>query len=159
NELPHDYLAAMKQESGPLGSNPGGIFRHPDGSEWYIKTPKTIEGVSQLDRVKNEKLAAELYQLAGVPVPEIKLTQLNNGKPAIASRMIDGVTLNQTWNDHLNWGHPYKGLQDSFAADAWLANWDSVGLGKDNVLISPDGLATRIDLGGSLRYRAQGMPK
>jgi hypothetical protein len=52
-----------------------------------------------------------------------------------------------------------KGVYEGFVADAWLANWDAVGIGYDNLLVGPDGAAIRIDVGGSLLYRAQGSPK
>jgi 8-oxo-dGTP pyrophosphatase MutT (NUDIX family) len=41
---------------------------------------------------------------------------------------------------------------------AWLANWDAVGLGGDN-LGTIKGVPTALDLGGALEYRAQGAPK
>lgn len=43
--------------------------------------------------------------------------------------------------------------------DAWLANWDAIGTGKDNIIVREDGTPFRIDMGGSLLYRAQGTPK
>jgi hypothetical protein len=51
------------------------------------------------------------------------------------------------------------GTMEGFVADAWLANWDAVGIGHDNLLVGPDGDAVRIDVGGSLLFRAQGSPK
>ena len=39
--------------------------------------------------------------------------------------------------------------------DAWLGDWDVVGLNYDN-LLQKGGRAVRIDVGGSLRFRAQG---
>lgn len=153
NELHPSEVATFEKQSGQLGSNPGGVYRDPaTGNDWYIKTPKDIPGVSTLDRAKNEKLAAELYDLAGVPIPEIRLTQLN-GKPAIASRIVKGDPLYGYSN------YDQAGVREHFAADAWLANWDSVGTGKDNIIIDQNGIGHRIDMGGSLRYRAMGMPK
>ncbi|HEY6022013.1 MAG TPA: hypothetical protein VIY48_19750, partial [Candidatus Paceibacterota bacterium] len=131
-----------------LGSNPGAVYHDPEGQKWYIKTPQT------LDHAKNEKLAAELYKLAGVPVANVHLTGIG-GKAAVASPMIEGTTLNK----HLPWDYEkIENLQSGFPADAWLANYDSVGTGKDNIIVS-NGKAYRIDMGGALRYRAQGKPK
>jgi hypothetical protein len=52
-----------------------------------------------------------------------------------------------------------KGVREGFAADCWLANWDAVGLGYDNMLVDHDGHAVRLDPGGALVFRAQGQPK
>jgi hypothetical protein len=48
--------------------------------------------------------------------------------------------------------------QKDFAAHAWLANWDSIGLSHDNTVIH-EGKAVNIDPGGALDYRAQGGKK
>ena len=48
-----------------------------------------------------------------------------------------------------------QGVVESFIVDAWLGNWDVVGLEYDNLLVQGD-KAVRIDTGGALRYRAQG---
>jgi hypothetical protein len=50
-------------------------------------------------------------------------------------------------------------LGKNFALDALLANWDVVGLSKDNILVDANGIAHRADNGGALLYRAQGSPK
>jgi hypothetical protein len=50
-------------------------------------------------------------------------------------------------------------LRRDLVIHAWLANWDAVGMGYDNVLHTSDGKKYTIDGGGSLLYRAQGTPK
>lgn len=101
------------------------------------------------DAVLNEVLAARLYNLAGVEAPELHSIVIN-GQPALASRIVDGIaevdaaTLART-----------ASVQEGFAVDAWLANWDSVGMTYDNTVLV-GGRALRIDVGGSLRYRALG---
>lgn len=146
-------VTGFKQIGPQAGSNPGGMFEAPDGTKWYIKQPKSE------DHLNNEKLAAELYRLAGVNVPEIRVTN----KGHIASRVVDGAPLH-SHGYVTDTGRPveyevFDGLHEGFPADAWLANYDSVGTGMDNVVIDANGVAHRIDLGGSLRYRAQGAPK
>jgi len=134
---------------GQGGSNPGGVYSDSAGTgSFYVKVPQST------DHVLNEKLANELYKLTGTPIPEVSMTVLN-GKPAIASKMIDGTLLKDI--PPSEWKN-IKGLKDHFAADAWLGNWDSVGTGFDNILVK-NGQAYRIDNGGALRYRAQGGPK
>lgn len=131
---------------GQKGSNPGGLFKDEKGDLWYVKEPPSS------DHVRNEVLAAKLYRALGIEVPEVRIA--NNGKKVVvASRIVEGAA------------DPVKlasgtvaSIRDGFAADAWLANWDVVGTKFDNVVFGPKG-AVRIDLGGSLRYRAQGTAK
>lgn len=137
--------------SGQQGSNSGGTFKDNSGRDWYCKFPNKHAHSPEL--VKNELLANKLYHAAGIDVPDCKLVQYK-GKLGIASRIIPGLTVNQS---KLKPTTP--GVADGFAVDCWLANWDSVGLVYDNMLVSNDGHAVRIDQGGSLLYRAQGAPK
>lgn len=129
------------------GSNPGGLYEDAYGKKWYIKFPASE------DHAKNELLAAKLYKMAGVAAPRLKLVT-KDGKVGIASAYVDGLT--QGSGAALA---KAPGARAGFGADAWLANWDSVGLNNDNLLLGPDGNAVRIDVGGSLLYRAQGGPK
>lgn len=127
------------------GSNPGGFFKHRGtGEEWYVKQP------SSADAARNEVLAAALYRAAGIDVPEVRLLDVA-GKPGVASKIIAGVKSDP---GALKAGR-VANVFDGFAIDAWLANWDVAGLNFDNLLVK-DGKAYRIDVGGSLRYRAQG---
>lgn len=130
------------------GSTEGGFFRDEEtGIDYYLKTPKD-EAIA-----RNEVLAAKLYELAGVDVPELTLIQ-RNGKIQIASKVIPDVQKIVLPIDPAI----YPGLYDDFAVDAWLANWDVVGLEYDNLLVKGKKFY-RIDVGGSLLYRAQGTPK
>jgi 8-oxo-dGTP pyrophosphatase MutT (NUDIX family) len=127
------------------GTNPGGFYTDPAGEHWYVKVPKSTA------IAKNEVLAAKLYEAAGVTVPELKHVTLG-GKMAIASQIIPGLS-------KLKPGADVAGVMDGFAVDAWLANWDVVGLEHDNLLEDVLGQAVRVDVGGSLLFRAQGEPK
>jgi hypothetical protein len=137
-----------KQIGPQKGSNEGGLFESPTGKKFYIKFPASE------DHAKNEVLASKLYELAGIPGPKLKLVE-KDGKIGIASTFQEGLTL---INDGKTLGNK-KGAAEGFAVDAWLANWDSVGLGNDNLLANEDEEAVRIDVGGSLLFRAQGGPK
>ena len=135
-----------KKTGNQKGSNKGGFYNDKNGDSHYVKTPKTQ------NHVKNEVLAAKLYQLAGIHVPEVN-TVTHGGKMSIASKVIDGVSQESA--------HKLAGLSgaaDGFAVDAWLANHDAVGMGNDN-LLNDNGKAVRIDVGGALLYRAQGGAK
>ncbi|MEO3956913.1 ADP-ribosyltransferase [Chromobacterium piscinae] len=130
------------------GSNPGGTFTAPDGSSWYVKVPRTP------DQARSEVLTAKLYQLAGVAVPNVELVKTPNGI-GVASKIIDGLDSAEPADLANN-----TGALSGFAADAWLANWDVVGLEYDNLLIPKSGGdAVRIDTGGALEFRAQGGKK
>lgn len=129
------------------GSNPGGLYQDQDtGVKWYIKQPASVE------QARNELLAGKLYELAGVEVPEMHLITMG-GKPSLASKIIDGL-------ESVTGAQLAKaaGATEAFAVDAWLANWDVVGQGFDNMLLKA-GRAIRVDTGGALRFRAQGTPK
>jgi len=48
-----------------------------------------------------------------------------------------------------------KQARENFVLDAWLANWDAVGMSGDNMVVV-GGRVVRIDNGGALLFRAQG---
>ncbi|WP_066016583.1 phage minor head protein [Endozoicomonas atrinae] len=127
------------------GSNPGGFYQDTTtGKKYYIKEPASE------DIARNEVLAAKLYEAAGVDVPNVYLLQ--DGKQIrIASEIIDGLQQDAA---QLTSGK-LQGIRDNFMVDAWLANWDVVGLSYDNLLVKGS-KAIHIDTGGALRYRAQG---
>lgn len=138
-------FSQMEKIGEQRGSNVGGFFRdRRTGVEYYVKFPASE------DIARNELLAAKLYEAAGVDVPE--LTLINDGsRVGIASKVKPGLST----------GTAAKlskaiGAADNYAVDAWLANWDVVGLNYDNLLLTDAGTAFRVDVGGSLRYRAQG---
>jgi len=127
------------------GSNPGGLYEAADGSRWYIKS--LPEG-----QAREEALAASLYRAAGVRVPEVRVGRGAPGLPGqtqVASRYIDDATRVR------GAAAVADEMRDGFGVDAWLANWDVAGESWDNVVVS-GGHVWRIDVGGSLRYRAQG---
>lgn len=134
------------QTGGQGGSNPGGKFKDQDGVEWYCKFPPNEE------HAKAEVLAAKLYTALGLNAQDAKLIT-KDGKVGIASR----------WQE-VKKASPKElaktpGALAGFAADAWLANWDAVGLEYDNLQVDEKGNAMRVDAGGSLMYRAQGGKK
>lgn len=147
DDTPIPSMDDWVQTGGQGGSNPGGRFKDKGGQEWYCKFPQDEA------TARSEVLAAKLYALAGMSGQDAMLIT-KGGKIGIASKW---VTVKKAEN-------PTKlaavnGAQQGFAVDAWLANWDVVGLGYDNLQIGPDGNAIRIDAGGSLEYRAQGAKK
>ena len=115
------------------------------GDRFYVKTMNIPE------RARNEALANDFYELLGIPVPDVAVGK--DGK-TISSKLVDGTVA----FDPANPAH-VKAAQEGFVADAWLANWDVIGLEFDNIQIDNEGRAWRIDAGGALAYRAMGSPK
>ena len=145
-----DELLFSKQDwvktGAQRGSNPGGRYRNlHTGDEYYIKWPASA------DMARNELLAGKLYQACGIEAPELKLVRDVNGRAGIASKIVEGVKEDRK----LLTTTTVPGAQDGLAIDAWLGNWDVTGANFDNLLIK-NGRAVRIDVGGSLRYRAMG---
>lgn len=146
---PDQVDGANLTQIGPqAGSNKGGLYQDTStGIKYYLKQP------TDFDVAYNEMLANKLYQRAGVDVPDVQIVTVN-GERFLASRIIPNLEKSKK---SLESGKP-KGIGDDFVFDAWLANWDVVGLEYDNMLVK-GGKVFRIDNGGALIYRAQGGKK
>lgn len=151
-------IKGYKKIGGQAGSNFGGLYLAPDGQKWYVKAPKTD------NHARNEYLGNQLYQLAGVNVPQVELAQLGPDSPipnktglGVKSKIVDGE---RNLQQQILKSKSFKSkLYEDFAVDAWLGNWDAVGLAYDNIITGKNGEPIRIDAGGSLLFRAQGMSK
>jgi protein-tyrosine phosphatase len=145
--IPPDGLdvAALRKVGGQLGSNPGGIHEDDEGRRYYVKTPETPA------LARNERLAAALYRLAGAPtlvhVPVV-------GGNHVATVFVDLAKRSLARFDNAE----RRQARRWFAVHAWTANWDAVGFDGDNQGVV-DGVATTLDVGGALEFRAQGDPK
>ena len=146
-------ITGWKRMSEQLGSNPGGFFKDASGTQFYIKGRKPwSETLKQARaRILTEFLAYQLYALAGVPVPEVRLGQ-DGTETVLISRQIPNLR-----NPDLSLPADVRAIQSHFLADAWLANWDSAR--TNNAQIDSQGNAVRLDAGGCLDYRAQGEKK
>lgn len=120
----------------------------PKDAQYYVKTSKSIE------HAKNEALANYLYELGGVPVPDVSI---GSDDITFASRIVEGDNVAEL-STVLGNQSVYDQLRENFVFDAWLANWDVVGLNYDNVKVV-DGVPYRIDAGGAMLFRAMGSPK
>lgn len=146
-ELVEDSIAGWKQVGEAKGSNPGGSFLDQNGKKWYVKWLKSK------DHVQNEILASKLYEAAGLGVPDLKMVDMG-GKIGIASAWKDGLA-----QESPSTTGNLPGAKDGFVVDAWLCNRDAVGEDFTNLVRDPDGKAYRVDVGGSLIFRAMGGPK
>jgi hypothetical protein len=113
----------------------------------------------RLSIAKAEALALKLYEAAGCDVPLMKVIS-HGGKVGTASKIIDGLA---TDKGALAAGSAHS-IYSGYAADAWLANWDTVGnnpaagKGFDNIQFA-GGKAYRIDAGGALMFKGTGAKK
>ena len=141
-----DYDRDLEKVSGQKGSNEGGLYKD--------KQLQTIHYVkwSSDNRARVEGLAAALYDAAGAPVPHVGTIPFG-GKLAVKSDWLENAT-------PMTFAAMAKSpdVRNNFVVDAWLANWDVVGQAADNI-VAAGGKAHRIDLGGSILFRAQGKPK
>lgn len=152
-KLGDDYLDIhdLKQIGDkPGGSVPGYLAETPDGQKWVVKM------VGNEEIARNEVLAAKLYQVLGIEVPDLRLIGGFDDPNTVwvASKFVDGFFSTPSL---LKSADRLPGLYDNFVADAWLSNWDVVGAAFDNIgMITGTGRVFRIDVGGALRFRAQG---
>lgn len=125
---------------------------------FWGKIPKTTElyyfKFTDNDHMLSEKLASDLYKLAGEKSADLKIVSeyeksffrgSSLKRDALASRYVpfDGPI---DYEDA-------KAFRRGFGADCWLANWDAAAHG--NTVKSGNSII-RLDVGGSLCYRAQG---
>ena len=131
-------------------------------------------------QIRSEFAANQLYRKAGVRVPKTEFV----GGEQVASYVGDrhyarplGDYLRRVgdgWEPvdetEIEWLEARDELREGFAVDAWLANWDVLGLDMDNVLVTAnryvepkeenlDVETYRVDNGGALAFRAMGSPK
>ena len=126
-------------------------------------------------RIRNEMLASRLYALAGVDVPEISIVEMD-GKKRLASKLVDSTgkhlyDIKMEGTDAQKSAF-YKDIQEDFAADVWLGNYDVLGIGNaypkhypgqnvgdDNIMEGSDGKPVRVDTGASLLFTGSGNRK
>jgi HK97 family phage prohead protease len=133
------------------GSQGGGVFKDPKtGKEYYIKPPKSQT------HAENESLMSRFYERLGIPAGKVKVGTYQ-GKPKIVSEMVPGAVQvrHETEIKNPAWK---KAVQDTFVANAWLANWDAVS-NSGNTIKGGDGKAYVIDVGGAGLFRARGGAK
>jgi DNA polymerase III epsilon subunit-like protein len=137
--------------SGQAGSNQGAFYVDPvTGQQYYVKKAK-----SEL-HAANEVLASALYEQSGLDVGRSYIGTDKGGNVVIVSPVIEGTQGNLSQfaanQDILNQ------VKKGFAVDVWMNNYDVIGLDKDNIVVA-DGKPFRIDAGGALLFRAQGISK
>ena len=108
---------------------------------YYIKYPDQ----SKLGQSIEEVISSQLYRAAGIDSPNMKyIYDENNNIIGMAGEYVPNLS-----NEPKSQSQKY----DGFAVDAWLANWDAPK--NDNTQYRDSGVV-KVDVGGSLRYRARG---
>jgi hypothetical protein len=159
--LKDDYISTSAQ----LGSNAGGFFtRKNDGKEFYLKWLPASDTES-IKRLQNEFLALKLYELYGIPVPKAELfTFERDGVSYIGIASEKQPNIKQIseapGSGAISFDTVRKKAQEDFLIDAFMSNYDVVGLVMDNLHYNTKtGEPFRVDPGGALFYKAQGNPK
>jgi len=153
NEDRYDISNWKKVDGGQGGSNPGGVYEDPLGNKYYVKESNGGEAP-----MHNEVIGGALYKAAGVNSNEVffvtKGDQRLLATPWIENngqKMLDVLDGNE--NEFR------KKAQADFAIDAWLDNYDVVGIGPWNLVADENGDPLRLDPGGSMMFRATGAEK
>lgn len=108
---------------------------------YYIKYPDQ----NKLGQNIEEVLASQLYRAAGIDSPNMKyIYDQNNHIIGMAGEYVPNLS---------NTPKSPEQIYDGFAVDAWLANWDAPK--NDNTQYRDNGVV-KVDVGGSMRYRARG---
>lgn len=147
--IPHPSELKVIQTLG--GSTGAKLAEDKDGNKFVVKRGNSAEHVTA------EHEADELYRALGFEVPEGGLFD-DGGQPVKVTRFLEGaVPLGELPAAKRKAAH--EKLKQGMPVDAILGNWDVVGMGADNVMVTPDGTVYRIDNGGSMEFRAQGTLK
>lgn len=144
-------MDGWRKVSGSLGTHPGGFYVTPERARYYVKEARSPA------HARNEILASRLYALAGVPVVHLEPVRRCGLLVGTASPVVVGARAD-LW-EHLADPAYMARVWAGFAVDAWLANWDVVGEDFDNIVSDAQGRPVRVDVGGSLLFRAMGAPK
>jgi hypothetical protein len=132
------------------GSNGAGLYEDKSGNKYVVKTPKSEKHAA------NEILASEFYEEAGIKTGRVYAGFNEDGETVLVSPFLEGSTTD--FSSKLKDPAVLAEAQKGFAIDAWLNNYDSVGLEYDNMVMVGD-VPVRVDPGGALLFRAQGKDK
>lgn len=142
-EQAFDYLRQNRPQGRFMGGSTGARAYDLPMGRFVGKrgdSPQHIQNEYDMNRFLNE---------LGVPVPQ---AQMEDG--LMLAQMEEGQRLgfNPSARD-------VRQLRRDFVPHATIANWDMLGLDRDNVIRRPDGTLSYVDVGGAGPFRAQGAPK
>jgi DNA polymerase III epsilon subunit-like protein len=132
------------------GSNGAGLYEDKNGNQFVVKVPKSEKHAA------NEVLASEFYEEAGIKTGRVYKGKNIDGETVLVSPFLEGSQ--ETFGSRFQEPEVLAEAQKGFAVDAWLNNYDAVGLVYDNMVMVGD-VPVRVDPGGALLFRAQGKDK
>ena len=133
------------------GSTGAKLVKDPVDGKLYVQKQGGDAG-----HIAEELATDNAYRTMGVNVPDAHLYKTGT-RPTKLARFIEGDSLQKLRrNDKRAYMKAKIALQEDFAADALLGNWDVIGMDFDNIIVEKSGKVWRIDNGGGLRRRAQG---
>tara|TARA_R110000851_G_scaffold191166_1_gene341806 strand:+ start:879 stop:8795 length:7917 start_codon:yes stop_codon:yes gene_type:complete len=175
-----------------LGSNEGGLY-DLQGQKFYVKRYGSADDpfngkVDAIERANGEAIANALYRELGLAAPDSYVSRASEGgiwhvapfmENLDTAKNINASNVEPTlWTDQfgrtrvtsaaevpvgVNSSNMGQQLFRGFMADVLLANWDTVGMGADNVgvrkSVASHSAFVRIDNGAVFYSRAQGLPK
>lgn len=147
NQLFPADLNSLKVIKAAGGSTGAEIVEDVKGNRYIMK--KGTNTNTNNDHVVNEYLANQLYDIAGIKVPQYQLYE-QGGTAVLLSRFI--------YNASPITPKQYPELAKHFIADCLFANWDAYA-NSDNCLVDSKGQIIHVDNGGTLAFRAHGAPK
>lgn len=136
--------STWKTISEQLGSSRDGWYEDP-----VSKEKCHVRFYESEDQMAAKWLANQIYKVAGTEVPIVTIEDVN-GEKALVTREVNqatGVYADELQND--------TRFKESFIVDAFLGNWDVVGLTFENVLKDNKGQYVRTNNGGSIMYEGQ----
>ena len=134
------------------GSTGAKLVRDPQTDVRYV-----LKRGANADHLRSEYLTEQLYRQAGVKIPKSFLYEVDGVPVKLSEFVEDAIDLQSLkLTDLARYKKAVAKIEKDFATDAVLGNWDVVGMSMDNILVGADDVAWRVDVGGALRYRAQG---
>ena len=129
------------------GSTGADLYKDTSGKKWVVKSGNNI------GQMWNEYISNKIYSKYGINVPDAFIGEINGNKVFVMEYLENSKPLGDVNLSSVD-------IDKGFLFDVLTANWDVVGTNYnlDNIRVK-DGKAYRVDLGGTLSYRAQGEPK
>ena len=137
------------------GSNTSGVsgfWTGIDGVKRYVKQ------YADRNQAVGEVIANEIYRRLSAGAPVSKITsKYSDDTQFVANDIIDVFKFEKSSFDVDEIQQLSEKIVDRIVADLWLANWDAVGVGGENIGITVEtNIPVRLDQGGALFHRAQG---
>jgi 8-oxo-dGTP pyrophosphatase MutT (NUDIX family) len=156
SSLPEISDLDFSSKVGAGGSGRAYIISDSTGKKYVIKEAQEYGDKNTLEQLKNEQLADSIYAAMGVANSGGELKKDASGTTfKIAPFIEKSKELGSLSTSSDEYKTAKKILQKNFVLDCLLLNWDVIGAGKDNVVVTGLGMPHRIDNGGSLLYRAK----